>query len=103
MKPDQNVISLPRAHGKTTKAVEWLLDDPDNRLLICINAQEAHRIRSQHKLTRQQVISVSQITDLYGRRGEVAVDNIDLLGWRDLLFKIAPHLDLITLVTETWG
>lgn len=77
-----------RASGKTEYIVGKFLEDPENSFIICINEQEAHRVRNlcherNPALTRTLLIdrifrSAGLITGM-SRDSKVYIDNVDML------------------------
>lgn len=80
--------------------IDWLDIDPDHVLLVITEVERA-RLMREYCLDRRQVITVrSAPRALSGRHVTgLGVDNIDLIGWRDLLGLGCMGLN-IDIVTE---
>jgi ParB-like chromosome segregation protein Spo0J len=98
------VISRGRQCGKTYEAVQWVKAEP-GRVLLVIDEAERLRLIRQYGLSREQVMRAEGAKErLVGRLpldlSELAVDNIDLLGWRTVL-DLGRMAHRIELATET--
>ena len=95
------VITGGRGAGKTYAAVQWLLADPENRVILTTSKQRARDIRDQYKLAERQVISaqgkLSPPHALKGRSVQVAIDNLD-----DFLSRVFQPftVNMVTLTGE---
>jgi len=75
-------ITGRRASGKTYKAVQWLNQDPDNRIIIVSNSEMADIIINQYALLPKQVMSFASWKDIHNGRGmkkEVCIDNAEII------------------------
>jgi hypothetical protein len=94
-----NIIIRPRQAGKTYEAVQWVKADPE-RVLIVHTFDMAKHVMRQYRMTRRQVMSVQESeTRLWGRRAELAVDNVELCYPGEIHGMI--HMCPVTLVTLT--
>lgn len=84
------IILGDRASGKSTEAVEWLVQDIDNRVVVVAHvASVTYLISVARNLYpnlqvdwRQKFVSAGAATHLRGRRVEVMVDEVDaVLGF----------------------
>ena len=85
-----NVLYGGRAWGKTYAIVQWLKDDPDNRVIVEHNERAANDVAKVYDLSRTQVISFDEFQR--GGRSEstrYAIDNVDLL--------FTPNVDLVSI------
>jgi hypothetical protein len=93
------VITRGRQGGKTEEAARWVLADPD-RLLLVMNAEEVSRLRREYHVPARQIMRAGAASErLLGRHPLIlGVDNIDMLGWRTLLWlgQYAPYIELAT-------
>lgn len=91
-----NFVIRPRGGGKTAAAIAWLRDNPGG-VLIVHDESYAKRLRKEHGLTGEQVVSYGSAS-LRGRRvSAVGVDNLDLILGHLLGTGPAP----VSLVTAT--
>lgn len=76
-----NIINSGRGAGKTYRLVQWVLEDPENRVIYCRNAQQAAHLRQQYGLTPRQTVTPEGVYrgDLRGRRPSLAVDDAETL------------------------
>ncbi len=74
-------ITGGRDSGKTDAAVRWLLEEPENRVILVTSKQRARGIRSRYGLSETQVMSaqgkLSPPHALKGRSVHVAIDDLD--------------------------
>lgn len=72
-------MNAARAAGKTHALVQWLKEDPENRVILCHAEFAADNVRRQYGLTRGQVMSYRRVT--WGSDGpkEYVIDNADLI------------------------
>lgn len=94
-------IGWGRRNGKTTKMINWWLEDPDNRMVICSTAAtRRHTLDLLHRLygmddelwrlaQRQFVVGVSRIR---GFHGDIGADDYDMLTLWDR-HELAQHPD----------
>lgn len=70
--------------GKTYTMVQWLLEDPECRVILTTSKQRAHEIQKQYSLTSDQVVSAqgrlqtphALKSQRYGQV-ELAIDDLD--------------------------
>jgi len=75
-------ITGGRASGKTYKAVQWLNQDPNKRIIIVPNSEMADIIINQYALLPKQVMSFASWKDIHNGRGmkkEVCIDNAEII------------------------
>jgi hypothetical protein len=91
-------IIRPRQGGKTHASVQWLLEDPENRVILCANLQMARELQRRYKLTDRQVMSAATVrTAGRGRAAEYAVEDLDTL----LPYLLGTGPNPVSLVTAT--
>lgn len=92
-------IVAPRRGGKTTKAISWILEDVDNRILLTINhASKGLLLREWPDLTNNIYTWEEYLRGhLRGKQQtEIAIDNADLL-LQELTAQRGGTLKLITI------
>jgi hypothetical protein len=94
-------ITGGRGSGKTHAAVQWLLEKPEERVILTTGKQRVHEICAKYGLTGRQVISAQGHLKvpyaLRGRDVEVAIDDLD-----DFLQRVFQpfHVMLVTATGE---
>ena len=100
-------ITAPRAGGKTTAVIEWLREQGGGALIVC-NVRMADVRRRQLTYEEQcnktiTVVSYRQVADgrLHGTTGPIAIDNVDLIGWANIIQLGWWYGDRIKAITYT--
>lgn len=82
-----NIIHSPRGAGKTTKAIEWLKEDLDKRVLITYSHNEENRLKQIYPECAHRIVdwesylrSIKQGGSSFSRieNPRLMIDNADL-------------------------
>ncbi|HJQ00102.1 MAG TPA: hypothetical protein VJ851_00750 [Jatrophihabitans sp.] len=96
-----SVVVLPRHGGKTFRALEWLAEKPESRVLICASADGAVAAFKQAQragcttLTRQNFMAAGSRWSLHGVGIEYGVDNAEIV--LASLLGVAGRVALLTV------
>lgn len=93
------IIFLPRRAGKTTKIIEYLKNNIDSAILICVNLHFKNRIINKYPEIQNRVFTYNQYRS--GKcRGldfrEIVIDNLDFFLY-DLFYK---KVSLVSITKE---
>lgn len=88
-----------RQGGKTTAMIEWLREDPDNRMVVCATEERAKYFRLRAGSARDRVVSYTNYQRSHGRPVELGIDDLDFL----LATIFTPRIGMVTLTGEFEG
>lgn len=73
------IINSGRGSGKTYALVQWLLEDPDHRMIITQSGDRARHIRCTYNLDANQVRALNPIETLRGTTRHIGFDDADTI------------------------
>lgn len=97
-------IIQARQSGKTKYIIDKFLEDPENSYIICINEQEAHRVRNLCQDRRSDLSRMLLVDHIFRAAGlitgmshqsKVYIDNVDIL-----LRSMYGNVETITMSEE---
>jgi hypothetical protein len=91
-----NHVIIGKQGGKTYTAVQWLLEDPDHRVILTTSKLRAREIQRQYGLTTDQVVSAqgrlqaphALKSQRYNDQVELAIDDLDEFLRRAFTFPV---------------
>ena len=100
-------IIAPRAGGKTTAIMQWLREQGGGTLIVCTvrmaNVRREQLTYKERLNKTTKVVSYRQALNgrLEGTTGPIAIDNVDLIGWTNIIKLGWCFGDRIKAITYT--